>query len=820
VARTSVVDLLERGAAVVVIVAVGLSCLLIGGVHPTSHAFLFGLAVVAAVMDVVARRGRGQPLPIPLLVLPLGVGAALTILSLVPLPRALRALLSSASVERLDLLQPLLSDEVAASLRPVLAFDPPDAALALVRLLFGLLVVVVVADRARHRDGRSLLWRGVLAVAFVTAFATVFAYAIGEARYADVFGIPVNPNHRARVLGALGLLCLGRALTLRPRVEAAWFAVGGALCALLVPVTASRGGMVALVAGAIALAVATRRRDPDTSSQRTWRTGALVAVVSVAVSSAALVVGGEDVFVGMAEETLAHPERLKTFLWEPSLRVAVAHPWVGVGNNGFGVAFPAVLAPAELDATLTYTHAENGVLQTLADHGLVGGFVVLFAVLVVVVAIARHLKTPAERAAAPALVFLVVGDVFDFVLELPVGIGIAAVALGFLSARLTGHRAPLVSLRPAVAAAALVVLAVVGAGAAVVGTAGWRVSIDDALRTTPVADRPAALQRALAQHPSDATYATLLAVEARRRRDPATALRWANRALVVWPAFREAHLEAARALAVSGRVPQAMLEYREAARVGLDRKLVREVALRTTDAALRRRALPQPESARDLASLCEVLATEKRTVEARSCFADVLVLPDASPAHVRRAVALAFEAGDLDVARALFARLVPEDGIPDGADAALGARLRAAIDGDERALQASEAWLAVAREPLPLLEWRLATLRAHDRLDEASATVERMLAAARSLKQRQSFEMILVDLLCKRGEQARALEQLDKTLARSPRDPAVLAQKALVELELDRVVAARATLERLRAVAPADQRIRVIEQRLQAPTLR
>jgi tetratricopeptide (TPR) repeat protein len=816
-ARMSIVDLLERGAAVVVVGAVGLSCLLIGGVHASSHALLLSLVAVAALCDIAARVRRGRPLSVPVLALPVLVGILLTTVQLLPLPRDLRRLLSPDSVDRLDRLQPLLDTDVAATLRPVLAFDPPEAALALVRLLFALFVVVVVADRARHRDGRARLWRGVLAIAFLFGFIAVFSSAVGTSRVFDIVGIPVNPNHRARVLGALGLLCLGRALTLRPRVEAAWFAVGGTLCTLLVPVTGSRGGVVALVAGALALGFATRRHDDGDTKSRSLR-GSLVAggVALVALAGGAWVVAGEDRLVGMAEETLAHPERLKLFLWEPSLRVGVSQPVLGVGNNGFGVGFPAVLGPGELDATLTYTHAENIILQTLADHGLVGGFLVLFAVLVVTVTVVRRGTTPAELAAAPALVFLLLGDLVDFVLELPVGIGLCAVALGLLAGRLSAAQSPLFSLRPMAAVGALVGIVAVGGFAAFVGVAGWRAELDDALRNTPVAGRPAALQRALALHPSDATYATLLAVEARRRRQPAEALRWANRALVVWPAFREAHLEAARALAVSGRLPQAMLEYREAARALLDSAWLREVASRTPDVLERRRALPQPETAAAVAALCELLVREKRPDEARVCFDDVVQRADATAAQRRRALGLAFDAGDIGAATALLAQLVPAGVLPDGEDARLGARLRAAVDGDDAALELSSRWLAKARDPLPLLEWRLATLRAHDRSDEAATTLERMLPLVRSLKQRQGLELSLVEVLWKRGDWARALQQIEQTLARAPRDPALLAQKALLEIELGRDRAARTTLDRLRAAAPADKRIAEIERRLQA----
>jgi O-antigen ligase/tetratricopeptide (TPR) repeat protein len=813
VARISTADVMERGAAVVAVAVVGVACLLLAGIHAPVHAGLFVVAVVAAVVDIGARLVRGRRLHLPLLALPLVVGVALTVVSLVPLPHAVRALLSPEGTDRLDRLLPLLDVDAAALVRPVLAFDPPESALALVRLLWALLVVVVVADRARHRDGRALVWRTVLVVAFVVGFATVFAFAVGGARVADVIGLPVNDNHRARVLGALGLLCLGRAFTLRPRVEAAWFAVAGTLCTLLVMMTGSRGGFLALAFGVIALAVVVQR---GTEAGRSLR-GALLAAggAVVALVAGAVVMAGETRLVGMAEETLENPQRIKTFLWEPSLRVAVEEPIVGVGNNGFGVAFPAVLGPGELDATLTYTHAENIVLQTLADHGLVGGGLVLLSVLVVAVIALRTLRKPAERATLPALVFLLVGDAVDFALETPAGLGLAAVAVGITAGRLAGASSAKASWSPRGSALALVVVVVVGCFAAVVAVRDWRPTIDDALATTPIAGRPAALQRALARHPSDATYATLLAIEARRRRQPAEALRWSNRALVVWPAFREAHLEAARALAVAGRLEQAMGEYREAARVLLDRALLDEIAKRSPDLATRRLALPEPLAAARLALLCEGLRREKRIAEARGCFAEVVALPDAGPREFRSAITLALEAQETTTATAVLARLVPSDRRPDGEDARLAARVVAGAEGEARALAVSTTWLPTAREPAPLLQWRLAAQQKAGLLDDAVATLEALLPLARGLRERQNVELQLVEVWLRQGAYARALTQLERTVARAPRDPALLAQKALVEVELGRIDDARATLDRLRLVAPGDRRVGAVEQRLQ-----
>jgi O-antigen ligase/tetratricopeptide (TPR) repeat protein len=816
-ARVATITAWEHASAVVAVGAVSLSCFLIGGVHARSQVLLCGLAAIAFVLNVAMRARRRRPLGIPLLSLPLVVGFLLSVLSLMPLPRGVRSVLSPTSVDHLDRLASLLPGDDALNLAPVLAFDPPETALAVVRLVFGFLVLVVVADRSRHRDGRALLWRMLLATAFAVGLATIFAYAVGSARWSEAWGIVVNPNHRARVLGTLGLLSLGRALTLRPRVEAAWFAVGGGLCTLLVPVTTSRGGVVALVVGLFTLAL-WLRPSAETSgapAPHSLRRRLIVGGIGVlALTGTAVVVTGEERFFAMAEETLEHPERVKTFLWEPSLRLAAQEPLVGVGNNGFGVAFPAVLAPGELDATLTYTHAENVVLQTLADHGLVGGFFVLFAALVVFVTLVRQLQTPTEKSALPALVFLVVGDVVDFVLEIPVGIGLAAVTLGLCAGRLGARETATYSLGPVRAAVLAVVVVCIAASCARSGLFRSRAVVDEWLEAMPASERRAALYSAIAAHPADATYATDLAIEARRRRDPRGALAWANRALVVWPAFPAAHREAARALAVGGRLEQAMLEYREAARAQLDKAWLKEVTRRTPDPALRRRAFPEPMPAIALAMLCEVYVEEKRPDISRDCFAELTDHAEASVPQVQRAIAVLLEVGDVDAAARGWSKLARDDAHPDGPTAALGAELVAAQDGEEKALAVSLEWLSQARDPWPLLEWRLGMLRNRGDFADAARVVERMLPLASTTKDRRRLEKAMLAVLEGLGDGQRSLDLLERALLRDPRNVVLLGQKALAENGLGLDAAARATLERLRAIAPQHRATLEVERKL------
>ncbi|MDP2340173.1 MAG: O-antigen ligase family protein [Deltaproteobacteria bacterium] len=788
-----------QGSVVVVVAVVGLACVLLAGIQAAVHVALFAGAVLALVLLAVDRVRRRRPVRVSVLALPLVVGALLTTFSLLPLPHGLRAFLSAESTDRIDRLALLLAPENAARILPVLAFDPPEAALALLRLLFGVVVVVVCAHQSRERRERSLVNRSILVVAFVVGGAVLFASAVGIPRFFEIVGVPVNPNHRARVCGALALLCLGRALTLRPRVEASWFAVGGVLCALLVFVTMSKGGIAAFAVGVVTLVAVVVRGSEQSRLARL-----MTPVAGAAVVVAGLFFLGERGVSALAMETLEHPERLKTFLWEPASRLPAGELLVGVGNNGFGVAFPSVLAPGELDATLTYSHAENTVLQTLADHGVVGGGLLLLIVFGLGVVVVRTLKTPGELAALPAVVFLLVGDVFDFVLETPAGIGLMAIALGLLAGRLAAHRSAFVSVtRRPIVAVVVVVVALWGALAAPTAVRGWRYTLDDDLVDVPLAERAAFLERALAAHPSDATYATLLALEARRRRDPQAALRFSNRAMVLWPAFYTAHLEAARALFVMQRPRQAMLEYREVWRVTGSRGVVAEIVQRTPDAALRRLALPQPERAVDVDVLCDALVREKRSIEARACADDAAALPDASDVHRRRAIELALAAGDLVDASEGIARLKAPH---DGDEAVLAARVQAAIEGTPAALTTSSTWIAGAKNARPLLEWRLREQRSAGLYDDAEATIGLLRPLSRTPAQATGYDLALVDVRQKRGDPVGALAALRNALSARPRELALLLAKVKLETASGDLVGASATVRQMRSIAAVDDK--------------
>lgn len=795
-----------RVAAVVVVAGIGLAILLLAGVPAIAHVVVVGVALVGLGLLVFDRRRERRSLQVPVVALPFGLGAVLTLFSLLPLPASLRTLLAPESVDRLQRVLAVLTTEARQLVRPVLAFDPPEASLALLRLLFALVVVVVIANATRSREGRRVVFRALLAVSFVTAFAVLFAEAVGIPRVLDVVGVPVNPNHRARVCGALALLCLMRAATLRARVEATWFATAGTALAFLVFATLSKGGIAALLVGvvvAIALVFAHGQSNAV-------RIGAPAAGATLVVAAGVWL--GDRALTGLGNE-MARPGGLKTFLWEPSLRVASVEPFVGVGNNGFGVVFPSVLGRTELDPTLTYSHPENIVLQTLADHGVVLGLVVLLLALGVALTAGRVLL-PSPRAGAlvalPALVFLLVGDLFDFALETPAGLALCALALGLLGGRLIEAERGFIAVPAKVGAAFAVVAAVVVAAVAPGAVSGWRYALDEEIADAAPAARQALLQAALAQHPSDAAFATELAIDARRRRDPQAALRFSNRAMNLWPALAEAHREAARALFAIGHATQGLLEYREVWLSGGN--VVGEVAARTRDPALRRIALPVPVKAAHLGALCNVLVKEKRSDEARACFDDVVALDDATPAQKRTRIELALVANDLEMARAGILSL-PQP--LDGDDAALGARVLAKDDA-VAALATTAAWLTTTKNPQPLLQWRLAEQRKLNLYDDAEATIALLRPLARTPAQAGQLDTALVEVRSARGDVIGALDALRKALNARPRDLHLLFIRLRLEASSGNGSAARETLATMKSIAPDDKRV-VAGEKLLSP---
>lgn len=814
-------DLLSTAGLVLAVLTVVVAPLLMGGVHKETLSVLVVLAFAGAGLHILGRARARRPATLSLLGLPFALGALLGVVALLPLPSAWLSWLSPESVEQRAFVTAILPDDAKALVRDVLAIEPGETALVVVRMIVALLVFFVVADACRHRRARRLAFRivlvGALAV-FVVSLLHRLAntdeiYGIYRAYGASILRGPMlNANHQARVFGAFSMLLLWRALVVRARGEQLWFAAVGALSGAGVFLTLSRGGMLAYVVVALFGAFVLLRtppadeQDAETSAPLAGRARAIVGVELVALLGVALAlfVAREAILeqlVSIGDET---PETSKAMLYAPALALLDGYGRMGVTSGGFVAAYTSRIEPQTLPPN-TVEFVENIVIQTLVDHGYaIGGALLLLAVFLLA-SVLLTLRARVQLVALPALVFLVTGDLFDFALETPAGLLLAAFSLGLLAAHMAEEGALARRVR------AWGSLAIIGGLALVVALLMPRVftetrrATDQALLAIPEEARRPALERAVALHPLDGHLCYALAVAHRRERKLAQAVDWANRALVLWPNHGGAHVEAARALAATGRLSQALIEYKLAwVSQSVNRSsLVREVALRTADVELRLSAIPEDDPA-GVGQVCAHVRREQRKEDVRRCYE---IAEERAPG--RYTLELVESSIELEDGAQARAHIVDETKPPwtDGKGALLLVRTLALVEGLDAAWARSTSLVESARDPSPLLSWRLQA--AVFRKDHAAA-----LKALAALKQRararteiERLDRQEADLALAMGKKGDALKILRSLVNRRPRDVHLLLRTADLELSLGLFDDAKRTHARAIPLEPDNERV-------------
>lgn len=832
-ARTSPSSLVASAGLVLALLPVALLPQLVGGVHPEAAAAFAVVELVALALWWGGRASAGHGLRVSWLALPFVVGAVTTLLQVLPLPQALLDLLQAEAAALRRFVAGGLPEALREQVAPVTSLDPAETKAALLRLLGASALFVVVADAIRDQRRARLAWRLVLgtgALLFVSAAIHAVANAPGAwgsfSRLGGIFFAPiVNPNHLSKIFGGFALLALGRAVSAHSRLEALGAGAVFIACGGGVSLTLSRGGIVAF---GVALLVwaglwwrARRLEDDAPAADGTSR----LALPALALSAILVVVVGVVVVADdavmrelstVSTELAPDNARSKLMVQPPALSLLSSHGVVGVGNNAFGVAFTSRSQRGHLvDDELYFSHPENLVVGTLVEHGLVVGGALLLLGVVIAVRLVGAARSRRLMAALPALAMLLVGDMVDFALETAAGLALVAVALALASVALPPRRRLSRS-------GAFVVVAT--AGVVVLATAPdairhWRFRLDREIATAPLSTRTATLHDVMAARPFDAVVATELAIDARERRQPKEALAWANRAINLWPTLTPAHLEAARAMAATGRLEQAMLSYRQATggRHRTSGQALNEAFARTPDVRLRERALPDTASARDI--LCKRLEQERRLDEALAC-ADVLAArTDATDLHRLEPLRLASRLDDSAANVGDLRRRVDDvlaRGTPDGVAAAAVARALARLDGRDAALQTTSTWTTLG-DPRALLEWRLAELGTAGQLDEARATLTLLRPLARTPAERDAHDRLEADLCAKAGDHGQRVLVLLRLAARHPGDAELLATLGLAEVAAGKTGAAHQTLRRVRETGRAPRSLRALEKALGLP---
>jgi tetratricopeptide (TPR) repeat protein len=815
-------------------IAVVAPALALGAVHPIALALFTALAG-AMLANVALDRREAAHVRLDLVgALLLGL-ALFTALQLVPLPAGLVRVVSPNAYE-------IRAGAVAALGRAAPAFMPLtlDATLTAGELAKLLLYAAVywVSALSTKRYGSGFV-HALVVVAGGAAAAVFLAHKIlmldrvygfyepihAAAGAGRLFAPLMNPNHLAGALGLGAAVAIGYAVSAEERSRRiALIGVAGLIGGSLF-LTLSRGGMAAFAAGQIvfvALRVLQRRArarggEEDRGPSAAWLP------LGLAISLGLGLFAGQDAILG----ELQNRDVSKLGILAEGLPLVGDFPATGVGRGAFWVGFSLV---SDWSARVTFTHAENAPIQLLADWGVAVGGVALLGF---AFAVARRLLRPPPRARAAAAVAALaafgIHNLVDFNSEIA---GVAVLAVALLGALAGSERAgagradgarsgagPVVPrwVLAATAAAAL-------AAAALTGTYAARFALDDEERSLRAAlgrgdDAAFAPERVgpvLERHPA-AWYPAFLCGAQRfhaRRGNPLPLL---GRALDLNPAAAPAHFYVGRVLLHGGRLDQALLELRLAARYNPS---FAAPAARVLAAAvprfdeIKRIALDDADRRNLWGAISSALAVQGHPAEAEKADLALIALKPPEPRSVARQVRRLTGRRLYAEALALAERLGtdPESGV---ARAVLVAEIETAKGSPERAVAALEEAEALRPTDRSLLT-ALAKARAKagdlaGALD-AVATLKRLASGADALAAALQLE---AGLKLEAGRIQEGLAALKQAHVVSPHDNGILRRIADVAEANGDKVRALGALKQLEALEPGNpkwrERVRRIE---------
>ena len=554
------------------------SVLAIGTVHLpvllVVAAGAFAAAAVALHRAAQARRGAGLPFPS----LVFAALAAYTLLQALPMPIGWLKVIAPANADVWE--RCLFPFGEAGPRWASLSLDPGASVVeALKWSTYAAVFTAAAALGARKGAGWGIAM--VFGTAVAAALTTLGHGILGATRVYGLYqpnfnvlgwhvGPLLNPNNLAGYLN-LGILSgLGLLLSHRPLLPRWVVGFGVALMVAIDVTSASRGGVLTLPLGVVALSLITSRRNKErwaTDKASTW----LLFAVIAGGAFLAILGGNDKAWAELYDKNLS---KWKMLLWVKPL--VADHPLFGIGRGAFESVFPAYRVTP---GNLVFTHAENFPLQWVAEWGLPVGLAALGALAWTLSP--RRLGLTRSALAAGAwlgVAVLLLQNLVDLALEVPaVCIG-AATVLGSLwgdpvthGTRRGTRREPLAERWPRALPVTIVAM-----GAALIAGAvrfGWHdvaadraalwATLDSAraLRAGQAAPLRDAVRRAMLRHPAEPYFSLVGGTAAFRARDQSP-IPWIQRTLERGQVNGRAHLLLAEVLAARGSRRQALLELR------------------------------------------------------------------------------------------------------------------------------------------------------------------------------------------------------------------------------------------------------------------
>src|SRR5215212_10066594 len=319
-----------------------------------------------------------------------------------------------------------------------LSLDPNSTRLVLVQLLslliyFAATLVFVDTPRRLHVLVRTIMVFGfLLAILGLTQSITspTKVYWFRELNQSTAFGPFINRHHFAGYMELtialpLGLLFAG-AVDKEKRII--YLFVAGLMGVALV-MTASRGGIISLVAEIFFLVIVTgiwrtqneRRRTKSSRLKNIGVRAGMATALLVGLFFGVLLLGGEFSITRFIDTVNTDdPTTGRAHFWAVTLDIIRAHPYVGAGLGAFGVIYTRY---DTRNGLYRLEQAHNDYLQVLSDGGIIGAVLALsFVVLLFYKAISRaqsrdDFRRGVALAALSGCFAVLVHSFFDFTLH-------------------------------------------------------------------------------------------------------------------------------------------------------------------------------------------------------------------------------------------------------------------------------------------------------------------------------------------------------------------------------------------------------------------
>jgi len=330
---------------------------------------------------------------------------------------------------------------LALGLSNSLTFDPYATRLVLVHfatllIYFSATLVFIDTPHRLHLMVRTIMIFGFLLAIFglTQSFTSpTKVYWMRELNQSTAFGPFINRHHFAGYMELtialpLGLLFAG---AVDKEKKLLFIFIAGLMGVALV-MTASRGGIISLVAEILFFVVVTAifRKHSEERHRRTSRLKAvgirlgLAAMLLVGLFIGVLTLGGEMSLNRLIVDSVNtnDPTTGRAHFWSVTLQIIKAHPLIGTGLGAFGVVYTKF---DTRNGLFRLEQAHNDYLQVLSDGGIIGAALALaFVALLFYRAFVRagsrdDFRRGVALAALGGCFAVLVHSFFDFTLHTP-----------------------------------------------------------------------------------------------------------------------------------------------------------------------------------------------------------------------------------------------------------------------------------------------------------------------------------------------------------------------------------------------------------------